>query len=114
MQRFSHPDLFVEVSTGSSYAATSTKKNTADPVWDETLLLWPEAPSTGTTATSLSVRVFDADATGKQDLGCGEVDLGAGWSSLNHHPATVWRPLTLFSADQSMIAQRAVLETHLH
>ena len=101
VQWFSDPDLFIEVSAGSSYAKSSTKKNTVDPVWDETLLLWPEAPGEDVAATTLTVRVFDADLTGRQELGYGVVELGKDWSLLKNHPAKV-RAGLLFTEDKAV------------
>eukprot|EP00892_Ulva_mutabilis_P001937 jgi/Ulvmu1/11744/UM008_0157.1 len=93
---FSDPDLCIEVSAGESYATSSTKKNTLDPVWDETLLLWPEEHSAaersaagGGTPQALMVRVYDADTFGRELLGCGEVPLGGDWHSMSEQAVTV-------------------------
>lgn len=87
MQWWSDPDLCIEVSAGASVAKTTTKKNTVDPTWDETLLLWPELPR-------LTVRVYDVDAFSMQDLGCATIDLGAAWADTSAREERV-RPLPL-------------------
>lgn len=87
VQWWSDPDLSIEVSAGSSVAKTTTKKNTMNPTWDETLLLWPEVPQ-------LTLRVYDADTFSMQHLGCATLELGADWADTSGRHERVW-PLAL-------------------
>ena len=52
-------------------------------------------------ATTLTVRVFGADLTGRQELGYGVVELGEDWSLLKNHPAKV-RAGLLFTEDTAV------------
>ena len=85
MQRWTKPDLYVEVSTGGSYSRTTEKESQDNPVFDEKLLLWPNQPLEGVLAPgppAVTVRVMDVDNTGDEEAGVGTLPLPASWESM--------------------------------
>lgn len=93
VQRFSKPDLFVEVSVGGSYGKTTQKDGKENPDFNETLLLWPRQPDGGVVAQGppvLTVRVFDDDVVGHDAVGVGTLTLQDGWETAPPADTQVW------------------------
>eukprot|EP00892_Ulva_mutabilis_P001936 jgi/Ulvmu1/11743/UM008_0156.1 len=86
VDRWSKPDLFVEVSAGASSARTTDKETQENPVFNEKLLLWPSAPVAGVSPSgppTVSVRVRDVELRGSEEVGVGTLTLPADWETMS-------------------------------
>lgn len=92
MQTFTKPDLFVEVAAGGTFGRTKEKDDSDNPVFNETVVLWPRQPTSGLPPQDppvVTIRVFDDDVIGKDAIGVGTIVLQPDWETMPPLDTTV-------------------------